>query len=128
MREREAHIRYHLELGGGLLLYLAVLVGSIYLAKPMQPGPGRTLVVIAPTIPVALVFWAIARGFRRMDEFVRLRSLESMAISSGVVGAFSLTYGFFEMAGFPKLSMFWVWGILGITAFVVSCLRWLVKR
>ena len=37
-----------------------------------------------------------------MDEFVRLRTLESMAISSSVVGAFSLTYGFFEMAGFPS--------------------------
>jgi uncharacterized membrane protein len=128
MREREAGKRYLLELGGALLLYMAVLVASIYLAKSMQPGLGRTLVVIAPVIPVMLFFWVIARHFGRMDEFVRLRSLESMAISSGVVGAFSLTYGFFEMAGFPRLSMFVVWGILGASAFGVGCVRWLVKR
>jgi len=128
MREREARNRYLVELGAALLLYLAVLTGSIYLAKPMQPGLVRTLLVITPVIPVMLFFWAVARNFRRMDEFVRLRNLESMAISSGVVGAFSLTYGFFEMAGFPKLSMFWVWGILGFSAFGVACVRSLVKR
>jgi uncharacterized membrane protein len=128
MLEREARNRYLLELGGALVLYMAVLTGSIYLAKSMQPGPTRSLLLITPVAPVMLFFWVIARQFRRMDEFVRLRSLESMAISSGVVGAFSLTYGFFETAGFPKISMFWVWGVLGASAFVVSCLRWLVKK
>ena len=128
MREKEALVRYHLELGGALLLYMAVLVGSIYLAKSMQPGVARTLVVITPAIPVALFFWVIARQFGRMDEFIRLRSLENMARGSAVVGAFSLTYVFFEMAGFPKLSMFWIWGILGFSTFTVSILRCLVKR
>ncbi len=32
--------------------------------------------------------WAIARQFRRMDEFVRLRSLESMAIGAAVTARF----------------------------------------
>jgi len=128
MLEREARNKYLLELGASMALYTAVLVGSIYMAKTMQPGLARTLVVITPAIPVALFFWVIGRNFRRMDEFVRLRTLESMAIGSSVVGAFSLTYGFFEMAGFPKLSMFWVWGILGFSAFLVGCVRSLVKR
>ena len=128
MLEREARNKYLLELSAALALYVAVLVGSIYLAKSMQPGLLRTLVVITPSIPVAVFFWVIARQVRRMDEFVRLRTLESMAISSSVVGAFSLTYGFFEMAGFPKLSMFWVWGILGLSTFIVGGLRCLVKK
>jgi hypothetical protein len=128
MLEREARNKYFLELGATLVLYTAVLTGSIYMAKFMQPGLARILVTITPAIPVMLLFWVIARQFRRMDEFVRLRTLESMAISSSVVGAFSLTYGFFEMAGFPKLSMFWVWGILGLSTFLVACGRSLVKR
>jgi hypothetical protein len=128
MLEREARTRYLLELGAALALYMAVLVGSIYMAKTMQPGLARTLVVISPSIPVVLFLWVIARQVRRMDEFVRLRTLESMAISGSVVGAFSLTYGFFEMAGFPKLSMFWVWGILGLSTFVVGSVRCLVKK
>lgn len=127
MLEREARNKYLLELSTTLALYTAILVGSIYMAKTMQPGLARTLVVITPSIPVALFFWAIARHYRRMDEFVRLRTLESMAISSAVVGAFSLTYGFFEMAGFPRLSMFWVWGILGFSSFVTGSVRCLVK-
>ena len=128
MLEREARNKYFLELGVTLVLYTAVLVASINMAKSMQPGLARTLLTITPAIPVMLLFWVIARQFRRMDEFVRVRTLESMAISSSVVGAFSLTYGFFEMAGFPKLSMFWVWGILGLSTFLVACVRSLVKR
>jgi hypothetical protein len=128
MREREARNKYLLELGAALALYTAILFASIHMANTMQPGLARTLVVITPAIPIALFFWAIARHYRRMDEFVRLRTLESMAIGSGVVGAFSLTYGFFEMAGFPRLSMFWVWGILGFSTFMVACVRRLVKR
>ena len=128
MLEREARNKYLLELGGALVLYTAVLVASIYAANTMQPGYARTLVVITPSLPVALVFWVIGRQIRRMDEFVRLRTLESMAISSSVVGAFSLTYGFFEMAGFPRLSMFWVWGLMGLSTFTVASVRCLVKK
>ena len=128
MREREARNRYHLELTGTLVLYAGVLAGSIYLANPLEPGLRRTLIVLLPTIPIALFFWVTARQLKRMDEFVRLRTLESMAISSGVVGAFSLTYGFLESAGFPRLSMFWVWGILGASACLVGVFRSLVKR
>ena len=74
----------------------------------------RTLLLISPAIPVMLAVWAIARHFRRMDEFVRLRSLEGLAIAAAVTAGLSLTYGFLESAGFPKLSMFWVWGVMGL--------------
>ena len=57
---------------------------------------------MSPAIPVMLVIWAIVRHFGRMDEFVRLRSLESIAIAGAVVGAFSLTYGFLEGRDFPS--------------------------
>ena len=74
MLEREARNKYLLELGAALVLYTAVLVASIYAANAMPPGYVRTLVVITPSIPIALVFWVIGRQFRRMDEFVRLRT------------------------------------------------------
>jgi hypothetical protein len=50
MLEREARNKYLLELGAAMALYTAVLVGSIYMAKTMQPGLARTLVVITPSI------------------------------------------------------------------------------
>jgi hypothetical protein len=120
MREREALRRYRWELGGAFALYAAVLFGSIYLAESMAPGIARTLLALTPAIPIALAVWVIVRQFQRMDEFVRLRSLENIAIAAAITAAWTFTYGFFEGAGFPRLSMFWVWPVMGATWFVLS--------
>lgn len=128
MLEREANRRYRLELGATMLAYVAVVFGSIYIAREMTPGALRTALLITPVIPVLLATWAIARHFRRMDEFVRLRSLESIAIAAAVTAGLSLTYGFLETAGFPKLSMFWVWSVMGLVWGVHACARCAFNR
>lgn len=128
MKEREANRKYHLELGMALLLYVAVLFGSITLAKPLDSGVVRTLLLLAPLVPVVLAVWAVARSFRRMDEFVRLRSLESVAIAAAVTAGWTLTYGFLESAGFPRLSMFWVWPVMGAVWGLHVCLRRVISR
>ena len=38
------------------------------------------------------------------------------------------TYGVLENAGYPRLSMFWVWGIMGFTWGAHACLRCLWSR
>ena len=128
MLEREANRKYRLELGAAMVAYIAVLFGSIYLAKPMEPGATRTLLLVSPVIPLMISIWVIARHFGRMDEFVRLRSLESFAIAGAVTAGVTFTYGFLEGAGFPKLSMFWVWSLMGGTWAAVAGLRCLVSR
>ncbi len=128
MKEREANRKYQLELGASMLLYSGVLIGSLYLAKPMEAGWERTLLLLTPGLPVFLAVWAIARHFRRMDEFMRLRSLESLAVAAAITAGLSVTYGFLESAGFPKLSMFWVWGVMGLVWGAHACLRCLFTR
>jgi hypothetical protein len=128
MREREANSKYRVELFSAMLLYVAVLVGSISVSKELEPGPVRTLLLVVPMVPLMLAVWAIARHFRRMDEYVRLRSLESLAVAAGVTAGLSLTYGFLESSGFPKLSMFWVWMVMGATWGLHACLRRLLSR
>ena len=128
MLERDARKRYGLELGGAMALYVAVLISAVYFAKPMEPSAVRTAVLLAPLIPIALATWAIARQFRRIDEFVRLRSLESVAIGAAVTAGWTLTYGFLEMAGFPRLSMFSVWPIMGAAWGIHACLRTWLSR
>jgi hypothetical protein len=128
MKEREATRRYQVEMGAAMALYVAVLFGSISLAKPMEPGLARTLLLVTPIVPILLSVWAIARNFRRMDEFVRMRGLESIAIAAAVTAGLSLTYGFLESAGFPKLSMFWVWPVMGLVWGAHSCLRCVFSR
>jgi hypothetical protein len=128
MKEREANRKYRLELFSAMAVYMLVLFGSIYIAKPMEPGTARTLLLITPVVPLMLAIWAIARHFRRMDEFMRLRSLESLAIAAAVTAGLSLTYGFLESAGFPKVSAFWVWGVMGLVWGAHACLRCVFTR
>ena len=123
MREREANNKYRGELAGAMLLYMAVLFGSITFAKSMPEGLARTLLLLSPAIPVMLAVWVIARHFRRMDEFVRLRSLEGLALAAAITAGLTFTYGFLEGAGFPKLSMFWVWGVMGGSWAVITWTR-----
>jgi hypothetical protein len=128
MLERDIKRRYFRELGGALAIYVAVLFGSLTLAKGFDAGAARTLLLLSPLVPVVLAVWAIARQFRRMDEFVRLRSLESVAIAAAVTAGWTLTYGFLENAGFPKLSMFWVWPVMGLVWGLHSCLRTAIDK
>ncbi len=123
MREGEALRRYHWELGGSLLLYGVVLFGSIALARTMEPGLARTALLLSPMVPVALAIWVIVRQFRRMDEFIRLRSLENIGIAFAVTAGWTFTYGFLENAGFPKLTMFWVWPVMGAVWATLSIVR-----
>jgi hypothetical protein len=128
MKEREASRKYLVEFGAAMGLYVLVQFGSTFIAKSMEPGIARTLLLLTPIVPILLTVWAIARQFRRMDEFVRMRGLESIAIAAAVTAGLSLTYGFLESAGFPKLSMFWVWPVMGLVWGAHSCLRCVFSR
>ena len=128
MLERTARRKYQLELTSAAAAYAVILIGSMTLAKPMPDGALRTVLLLSPAIPVGFVIWVIARQFRRLDEFVRLRTLESLAIAAAVTAGLSFTYGFIEGAGFPRLSMFWVWGVMGIVWGGLECLRCLRDR
>src|SRR5688500_17215467 len=115
MLELDAKRKYHWELGLSLALYIAVLWSSAQLAKQVQLGVVMTLIASLPAIPVFIMVWVIGRQFQRADEFVRLRQLESIAVAAGVTAGVTFTYGFLEQVGFPRQSMFWVWGIMGFT-------------
>jgi hypothetical protein len=128
MLERDAKKKYFLEMGAVLALYVVTLVGSIRLGGSMMPGTARTLLVLTPVIPVLLTVWVIARQFGRMDEFVRLRTLEAFSVAGAITAGLTFTYGFLEGAGFPRVSMFWVWGIMGFSWGTVSCWRSLSRR
>jgi hypothetical protein len=128
MKERDANRQYKVELFSAMALYIVVLFGSIAFGKPMAEGVARTLLLVSPTIPLLLAVWAIARHMRRLDEFMRLRSLESLAIAAAVTAALSFSYGFLEGAGFPKLSMFWVWAVMCGVWGLHSALRCVLSR
>jgi hypothetical protein len=123
MREKEIARMYFKELGFAIMIYMFLLVGGIVLAKQLEPGALRTVVLVLPMIGFLLAIWAIARQVRRMDEYQRILILESFAIAAAITAGLSFTYGFLESAGYPRLSMFWVWGVMGGSWFLVALVR-----
>ena len=122
-KEKKDAKTYLNELGLSILIYMVVLVGSITIAKPMENGWLRTLIVLTPTIPAFGAFWAIIRHFRRMDEYMRVWILEIIALAGGITAFFSFSYGFLEGMGYPKLSGFIVYGIFMGSWLVITFTR-----
>lgn len=126
MHEKRVNRIYLRELGGALLVYVAILLAAIQFGRPMEEGVLRTLVLASPMIGFCLAVWAVARHVRRVDEFIRQSTLETLAIAAAVTAGLSFTYGFLETAGYPKLSMFTVWPVMGGVWGALACLRnWL---
>ncbi|MFN3790370.1 hypothetical protein [Massilia sp.] len=126
MHEKRVGKAYMRELMGSIALYTVLLVASVRWGRPMEEGVARTLVLVSPMIGFGLALWAIARHFARVDEYIRRFLLESLAVGAGITAGLSFTYGFLEVAGFPRLSMFTVWCVLcGSTGIVCILRRWL---
>jgi hypothetical protein len=123
MHEKQVARAYRVELWSAVAVYAVLLVGSIYFGRRMPEGLLRTVVMIVPMLGFGLMIRAIARHLARIDEYQRLRLLETIALSSAITGAVTFTYGFLETAGFPRLSMFSVWIIMGASWAAVSGMR-----
>jgi hypothetical protein len=113
MHEQKVRKAYNTEMVGALAIYALMLVLSIRFGRPMEAGVLRTLVLASPMVGFFLGVWAVARQLRRVDEFQRQIVLENLALAAAITAGASFTYGFLETAGYEKLSMFWVWMVLG---------------
>lgn len=130
--ERKHSQQYLRELGSSIAIYIALLVPSLIYGPEMPDGLAKTAVLTIPVLGFFLMIWAIARQFQRMDEYQRRLALESLSLAAAVTAvtaAITFTYGFMENAGYPRLSMFVVWGIMGSTWAIAGLLRcWASKR
>jgi hypothetical protein len=126
MHEKLVARAYRAELWIAVAVYVVLLFGSILVARPMTASPLRTALLVLPMLGFALMIRAIVRHVARIDEYQRLRMLESLGLSFAITGAVTFSYGFLETAGFPRLSMFSVWIVMGVSWGVVNCVRkWL---
>ena len=123
MHEKQVARAYKTELWTAVAVYVVLLFGSIYAGRRMDEGVLRTVVMVIPMIGFGLMIRAIARHVARIDEYQRQRLLESLALAFAITGGVTFTYGFLETAGFPRLSMFTVWIIMGASWGAVSCMR-----
>ena len=114
---------YYLELGGSLAVYMALLFAAIHYGRAMPGGTARMLVLVSPMIGFVLMLWTIVRHFSRIDEYLRMRLLENIAVAAAITAGLTFTYGFLETAGMPKQSMFTVWVVLCGSTGVVQLVR-----
>jgi hypothetical protein len=123
MHEKQVARAYKTELWTAVAIYAVLLFASISMGRRMEAGMLRTVVMVIPMIGFGLMIRAIARHVARIDEYQRQRLLETIALSAAITGAVTFTYGFLETAGFPRLSMFSVWIIMGGSWALVSGMR-----
>jgi hypothetical protein len=109
-------------------VYIGLLFSAIRFGRPMDDGALRTAILVTPMVGFGLMIWAIARHIARIDEYLRREMLETFAIASSITAALSFTYGFLETAGFPRLSMFSVWIVMGGAWCLVGIVRCFVVR
>lgn len=128
MKQKERNLRYYRELTGALVLYAIVLVAALTFGQRTAPGAAQTLLYVSPMVPFLLAVWAIVRQIRRSDEFVRKTTLEHVAVAAAVTAGWTFTYGFLENAGWPRLSMFTVWPVMGAVWGVLACVETLRQR
>ena len=128
MHEKQVARAYYLELFIALAVYIVLLFGSIRLGRPMPEGLARTLVLVSPMIGFGLMIRAIMRHLARVDEYVRMRLLETIALAAAITVAVTFTYGFLETVGYPKLSMFNIWIVMAVSFGLVSGARKLLGR
>jgi hypothetical protein len=121
--EKRVAKAYMIELWTAIAVYGLLLVASIRFGRPLDDGPLRTAVLLAPMAGFALMIRAVARHVARIDEYQRLRLLESIGLAFAISAGITFSYGFLETAGFPRLSMFTVWMIMAGSLAAVTLLR-----
>ena len=91
--------------------YVVLLPLSIVLGSGLDPVP-RALVALVPMIPLGFALRAYLRFLGRMDELARRIQLDALGFAFGAAGMLTLSYGFLEGAGLPRLSYVWVFPLM----------------
>ena len=99
-------------------------LGCAVLAMAYIPaGSVRNFVVVTPALTAALCVAATFWLYEACDEFERVRILRAITRTAIVMAAGTLVWFFFELAGYPKLSMLWVnivgWSIFNLQMLMV---------
>lgn len=102
---------------------IAVIISSLLLGT-VADGTLRTLCALIPIAPLIAVAVTVIRQVRQLDELARTIHLEALAMAFVGTALITFSYGFLETAGFPRLSMFFVWPLLACLWALGSVIAW----
>jgi hypothetical protein len=109
--------------GRTYLVELVLTMGLYVLAVAARPwlidhAANASLVLAAklsPVLPIWLTFLVVWRYYLRIDEFEKLKLLQTIAIAFGIGSCLIVTYSFLEDAGLPELALTWAWPTLAVS-------------
>ena len=116
----QAARRYRNEFFAAMAVYMVTVLLAGRWLRTHPDSTGRVAVALAPLLPIIFALWALVRFYLRLDELHRRMQVESLAFAFTGTALLVITYGFLETAGFPKLTMWWVWTVMAVL--------WLVGR
>ena len=107
--------RYQFELLISLAIYAALVFGSNWLLRLMNPdGAVKYAIAVLPMFGVIAMAAAILRHVRRLDELQQRSTLEALAFAFSVSAFGFFAWGFAETAGAPRLPTFAIWPIMAV--------------
>ena len=107
-------IPYYVEFALAMIAYGIFLFVSIAALKTLPVSSGwRIPIALLPMLPAAGVVAAVVRQVGRVDELQRRQLLESLSIAFAGSALVTFGYGFLENIGFPHISWFFVWTVMG---------------
>lgn len=95
--------------------YVVIVFASVYVLNRGIAGPWRIPVALTPIVPIAAVFASIVQLMQNIDELERQIRLEALAIAAGVTAILAITYGFLEVAQFPRPSAWFTYAVVMIS-------------
>ena len=113
--------RYNLELAASLVLYGVLLFASLAILKRAHlPPVWQAPISLSPMCGGLVMAWVIHRQVRRIDEMQRKLLFEVLCLSFAGTALITFSYGFLELVGYPRLSMFVVWPLMATLWIVIG--------
>ena len=126
--QRDVHRRYVLRSALGFGAYALVLIPVVWWLNTRPETPWRVPVALIPVLPIVYGLWSMRTYFREADEMQKRMQLEGFAFGFAGAAMVTLTYGFLEMAGFPRLTAWWYWSAMGVFWIIGSQLARRARR
>lgn len=100
----------------GAIVYIAVTAASVGILKYyVLDGLGlRTLIALAPMVPVFWIGNNIVKYTRQQDELQQRIQLDAVVFSAVVTALLTSAYGFMEGVGYPELDTVWIMPMLAV--------------
>lgn len=110
----------------GMTLYVVVVITTSFVSnRPGLPQAFKIVLALCPMIPAVWAMLGFIRVVKSLDELQQRTLGEGLYWSLELIAILTLSYGFLEVyADFPRISMAFVWSVIGVSFAFGYILAW----